>query len=268
MPFIDVNGTRIHYIDEGDGPETIVFSHGLLFSGQMFRAQIAALKSRYRCIAYDHRGQGQTEVTADGYDMDTLSEDAAALIEALGIGPCHFAGLSMGGFVGLRLAARRKGLLKSLILINTTAAAEPQENHGRYNMLNFVARWFGFRIVINRVAQIMYGQSFLNDPGRADELKYWNDQIVAGRRIGVTRAVRGVVDRAGVLDELGAIDIPVLILAGEQDVATVPPKSRQMHEMIGGAQLVTIPRAGHSSTIEEPDAVNSAIESFLGTLDS
>jgi len=56
MPHIDVNGASIHYTDTGSGAETIVFSHGLLFSGAIFEQQIAHLKDRYRCIAYDHRG--------------------------------------------------------------------------------------------------------------------------------------------------------------------------------------------------------------------
>ena len=92
-----------HYEDSGAGTsgETIVFAHGLIWSCRMFDVQVAALKDRYRCIAFDFRGQGQSGVTAFGYDMDTLTEDAAALIAALQVAPVHFAGLSMGGFVGL-----------------------------------------------------------------------------------------------------------------------------------------------------------------------
>jgi pimeloyl-ACP methyl ester carboxylesterase len=117
MPFKEINGTRIHHTETGSGPETIVFSHGLLMSGEMFRDQVAAFSDRYRCITFDHRGQGQSEVTESGYDMDTLAEDAAALIRELNCAPCHFAGLSMGGFVGMRLAIRHPELLKSLILL-------------------------------------------------------------------------------------------------------------------------------------------------------
>jgi 3-oxoadipate enol-lactonase len=83
MPCKEINGTGIHYTDTGTGPETIVFSHGLLMSGEMFRDQVAAFSGRYRCITFDHRGQGQSEVADLGYDMDTLTEDAAALIREL-----------------------------------------------------------------------------------------------------------------------------------------------------------------------------------------
>ena len=60
MPYVTVNGTRLHYTDSGSGSEVIVFSHGLLMSGEMFRAQVAHFSDRYRCITFDHRGQGQS----------------------------------------------------------------------------------------------------------------------------------------------------------------------------------------------------------------
>ena len=87
--------------------------------------RLALLKERSHCVAFDFRGQGQSEVTRSGYDMETLYEDAVALIEQLGCAPCHFLGLSMGGFLGLRLAAWHPELLRSLILLETSADPEP-----------------------------------------------------------------------------------------------------------------------------------------------
>ena len=100
MPEIQVNGARLHYTDEGTGPETLMFSHGLLWSGQMFEAQVNAFKDRYRCITFDFRGQGQSEVTRDGYDMDTLYRDTAALIDALGCAPVILLGFRWGALLG------------------------------------------------------------------------------------------------------------------------------------------------------------------------
>ncbi|HXA44164.1 MAG TPA: alpha/beta hydrolase, partial [Candidatus Angelobacter sp.] len=104
MPKIEINGVSIHYEMRGEGTETIVFAHGLLWSGKMFEDQMAALKHRYRCIAFDFRGQGQTAVTRSGYDMESLFADTVGIIETLNAAPCHFVGVSMGGFIGLRLA--------------------------------------------------------------------------------------------------------------------------------------------------------------------
>jgi pimeloyl-ACP methyl ester carboxylesterase len=265
MPYINIRGAEIYYEESGSGPETIVFSHGLLMSAAMFEDQVSALSSRYRCIAYDHRGQGRSEVTDSGYDMDSVAEDAAALIGALDCAPCHFAGLSMGGFVGMRLAARRPELIRSLILLETTADPEPEENRGPYRKLAFVGRWLGFRPVIRRLMGIMFGQSFLEDPEMKPRRERWQSHLMALDRKGTYRAAHGVIDRSGVYGELGRITAPTLIVVGDEDVATVPAKSERMHAAIDGSVLKLIPRAGHSASIEQPEAVTRAISEFLAT---
>ncbi len=140
MPKLNINGTMIYYEEAGQGDETIVFSHGLLWSNRMFDKQVTVLKEHFRVIAFDHRGQGQSEVADSGYDMDTLTDDAIALIETLNLGKVHFVGLSMGGFVAMRIAIRRPDLVISTVLIETSADPEPQENIPKYKMLSFVAR--------------------------------------------------------------------------------------------------------------------------------
>jgi 3-oxoadipate enol-lactonase len=171
----------------------------------------------------------------------------------------------MGGFVGMRLAIRRPSLLKSLMLLETSADPEPQENIGRYRLLNFIARWFGLRLVADRVMPLMFGEEFLSDPGRRDQKHEWRERMIANHRIGITRAANGVISRAGVHDQLDRITIPTLIVVGDQDVATVPAKAERMHARIRGSRLVVIPGAGHTSTVEEPGAVNAAVEEFLRT---
>jgi pimeloyl-ACP methyl ester carboxylesterase len=256
----------MHVEDSGGNLPPVLFSHGLLWDTRMFAPQVAALRERYRCIAWDHRGQGRSEISADGYDMDTLAADAVALIGRLGLAPVHFVGLSMGGFVGLRLAVRHPQLLRSLTLIDTSAEAEPAANIPRYRMLNRVARWFGLRPVAGRVMPIMFGRSFLADPARAAERAEYRARLAGNHRLGITRAVRGVIERDGVADQLHRITVPTLILVGEEDVATVPAKSEAMHARIAGSRLVRIPRAGHTSTLENPAAINAALGGFLDAL--
>lgn len=260
MPHVDLNGAHIHFTDTRGDRETIVFSHGLLMNGEMFEAQVAHFRDRYRCITFDHRGQGRSGITPDGYEIDTLSEDAAALIKHLGVAPCHFVGLSMGGFVGLRLAARSPDLLRTLTLLDTSADSEPKDSGPRYRMLNLVARWIGLWAVIGRVMPIMFGQTFLNDASRADERKRWAKAITGNDRIGITRAVLGVIERDGCAELCDQIDIPVGIGVGDEDVATVPEKSERMHAAIKRSELALFKGAGHSSTIETPEQVNDLIE--------
>ncbi|MCS6837178.1 MAG: alpha/beta hydrolase [Anaerolineae bacterium] len=263
MPKIKVNGVELYYEEHGSGEETVVLSHGLLWSCRMFDKQIEALKDTYRVIAYDHRGQGQSQITAAGYDMDTLTEDAAALLLALKAAPCHFVGLSMGGFVGMRLAVRYPELLRSLVLIETTADEEPRENVPKYKLLNFLGRWLGFGVVADRVMPIMFGKTFLSDPARAEERAYWRSRLIQNDRIGTTRAVLGVVNRPSFYHELDKIKTRTLILVGDEDVATVPAKSERMRAKLPNAQLHIIPQAGHSSSVEQPEAVNAALRAFL-----
>jgi 3-oxoadipate enol-lactonase len=268
MPRLKVNGADLHYDEQGAGPETVVFAHGLLWSGRMFDRQVAALAGRYRCVTFDFRGQGGSEVTRGGYDMDSLAADAAALIAALRCAPCHFVGLSMGGFVGMRLAIRHSELVRSLVLIESTADPEPRENLGRYRLLTFVARWISLRLVAGPVMQIMFGKKFLDDPARAAQRAQRRRELTRNHRAGVARAVDGVIRRQGIYEQLGRIAVPTLILVGDQDVATPPARSERLHAAIAGSRLRVIQGAGHTSTLEEPDAVNAAVAEFLAGLES
>jgi pimeloyl-ACP methyl ester carboxylesterase len=265
MATIEVNGTTLAYEDTGPGStgETIAFSHGLLWDRSLFAPQIAALRARYRCIAWDHRGQGDSaaDPTRQCIGIELVTQDAIALLERVAGGPVHFCGLSMGGFVAMRIAARRPELVRSVILVETSADREPIENLPKFRVMNLLTRFISPRVVITRALPVMFSRDFLDDPARAAERAKYT--TVMTRRRDVWRAVNGVLDRGAVLDELARIHAPTLIIVGDQDVATVPAKSAAIHAGIPGSTLVTIPRAGHSSTVEQPAAVTAAIEAFL-----
>jgi pimeloyl-ACP methyl ester carboxylesterase len=263
MPMLSVNGTELYYEDTGGSGQPVVFSHGLLWSTRLYDPQVDALRGRFRCIAYDHRGQGRSAVPPESViDMETLYLDAVALIEKLGVGPCHFVGLSMGGFIGMRLAARRPELLRSLVLLETSGDPEPLTNVPRYTLLNLIARMAGMRPVADPVMRLMFGRSFLNDPNRAEERALWRARLLENRR-DIWRAVNGVIKRKAVAHELPNIRVPTLVVVGEEDVATVPAKAERLHQLIPGSRLVRLPRGGHSATVEEPALVNATLGTFL-----
>lgn len=267
MPTIEVNGTTLYYEDTGPGStgETIAFSHGLLWGTEQFAPQIDALRGRYRCLAWDHRGQGRSAADRrHTIGMELVWHDATRLLERLVGGPVHFCGLSMGGFVAMRMAAFRPDLVRSLILLETTADEEPDENVGKYRVLTNVVKLLGPRAVMGRVRQIMLGKSILSDPARRAEVERFT--ALMARRKDIWRAVNGVIDRAAIHGELKRITAPTLVLVGDEDVATVPAKAERIAAGIAGARLVRLPRGGHSSSVEEPAAVTAAIEEFLATL--
>ncbi|HEX8702623.1 MAG TPA: alpha/beta hydrolase [Myxococcaceae bacterium] len=264
MPFLSIRGVQIYYEDTGGPGEPIVFSHGLLWNSQLYSQQIAALKGRYRCIAYDHRGQGRSMAPpGKAIDLRTVYEDAVAFIQALGLAPCHFVGLSMGGFVGLRVAARHPELLRSLVLLDTSAASESLWNLSRYWLLTATAHWLGMRPVVDRIMSIYFGKTFLSDPSRASEREKLRHQLAENPR-DVWRAMQGVITRRGVTDELSRITTPTLILVGEEDVVTRPEMAELLHTRIAGSRLVQLPHVGHMSNLEEPELVNTVLQRFLG----
>lgn len=267
MPQLAVNDTSLYYEDTGAGStgETIAFSHGLLWGTELFAPQIEALRSRYRCIAWDHRGQGRSAPERRHcIDMETCTYDAIALLDKLGVKQVHFVGLSMGGFVAMRIAARRPDLIRRLVLIETAIGPEPIENVSRYRALTAVYRAIGGRLLEGRVAQIMLGKTILSDPSRKADVARFSELM--RRRRDVWKAVNGVIERAGLSDdELSRIRTPTLVIVGDEDVATPLSKAQQIVAVIAGAKLEVVPRAGHSSTVEEPAAVTQLLADFIAS---
>jgi len=266
MPHIQINNANIYYEDSAPNDQSkpvMVFAHGLLWSTRMYDKQVAHFQDEYRCIAFDFRGQGQSQITKDGYDMDTLTVDAIELLDALNIDKCHFVGLSMGGFVAQRIAISHPERLLSLTLLETSADAEYSKNVPQYRKLVNAIRWLGMKRVSEKVMPIMFGGSFLADKSRKSEYKDWLAQIQGNHKIGVAKATMGVIERKGTYDQLGSITTPTLIVVGDEDAATPYAKSERMHFAIKGSKLAVIERAGHTATVEEPEQVNTVISNFL-----
>ncbi len=267
MPIATANGIDLNYVESGQGARTVVFAHGLLLDHHMFEAQRHALRNDYRVIAYDHRGQGDSAPAAGGYDMDSLTEDAVDLIRGTQSAPCHFIGLSMGGFVGMRLAARYPELVRSLTLLNTSAMPDPLIKRLRFRAMQAFVSMFGPGPLLSQVLPVMFGSTFRNDPARRAELERWIHHVQSlPRRI--VGPVGGVIGRAAILDELKYIRCPTLVLTGDEDATTPPAEAERIVGQIAGARLVRLVGCGHTSTIEAPDAVNRAIADFLASVDA
>lgn len=259
MPTIDVNGTTLYYEDTGGPGAPLLLSHGLLWSARMFEAQIEAFRPHFRVIAWDHRGQGRSaDHPGPSVPVELVTADAIALMDALGVASAHVGGLSMGGFVAMRIAARHPERVRSLILLETSARPEDPAKIPGYRQLAGIARWLGLWLVAGTVMKIMFSASFLGDPARKAEIARWRKELVGNRR-SIHRAVEGIVTRDGVLGELGKIQAPTLVIVGEEDTATTPAEAEEIAAAIPGAVLRRIPGAGHTSTVEEPARVNAAM---------
>lgn len=258
-----INGATLEILDEGTGP-TLCFSHGLLWDHRMFGPQIAALRDQFRCVAWDHRGQGQSEVPPGRIvTIEQVTSDAIALIEELGTAPVHFVGLSMGGFVGMRIAARRPELIRSLVLMETAPDPEPPEHLPRYRMLALAARLFGMRrFLVKRVMKIMCSPSFLEDPANAARVAEL-EAMMAGNQRSIVKAVNGVLEREAVEPELSKIRCPTMVLWGTGDKAIGRERARKTLAHVPHAEWVEIEGAGHTATLERPEPVTAALRAFL-----
>ena len=241
---------HLHVARNGSGTP-IVFSHSLFFDLTMFDYQAAFFGTDHLVVRYDHRGQGRS-ASAGPLDIDTLTADAVALIEGLGAGRVHFVGNSLGGFVALRLAARRPDLLHSVAVLGSSGEAEHRQ--ADFAPLVEAMRAGGTAAVIDTLMHIMFGDTFLADPARAGLRDHWRAKMLALPN-GIAEAAHAVVFRTAVLDELAGCRVPVLAIAGAEDHAYGPAEARNIAQASGG-QSVVLPLAGHSVALEEPAAVN------------
>ena len=260
MKTLTIDG--LHVEDHGgDGPP-LVFSHGLLWSTRMWGPQIQALKGRYRCVAFDHRGQGRSQVPRDrAVTLERNTTDAVTVLDALGLERVRFVGLSMGGFVGMRLAARFPDRIEKLALLCTAADPEPDGNRGKYQKLVMASKVVGVKPLVGQVMPILFGDTFMARKGEPT-WNQWRDELSTNGR-SVTKCVLGVIERDGVEHELANIRCPTLVLSGDEDKAISRERMEALHRGITGSTFQTIPMAGHTMTIENAPAVNSALADFL-----
>lgn len=263
MPRIRVNDVELHYVERGSGEETVVFSHSYLADHRHFDCQIAALESRYRVIAFDHRDHGESGKPQRGYPFQSLVEDALGLMDATGAGPCHWVGLSTGGFVGMRLAIHHPERLRSLVLMDTSSTGEPALNRLKYQGMFLALRVAGVKPLMNTTMKLMFGKSSFANPTLSETLATWKARMAANDPKSLIRFGNAIFSRDDVTDLLRGVDLPTLVMVGAQDLATPPGLARKIAASIPNAQLEIIENAGHLSTLEAPDAINRAILEFL-----
>lgn len=262
MAKIAVNGVELFYVEGGEGEQTVVLSHGLLLDYTMFAPQWDLLTEDFHVVAYDHRGQGRSGNPPEGEDLDTLCNDAADFITALGRGPVHFVGMSMGGMVGMRLAARFPQLLRSLVLIDSSAQPEPPGQRLRFGLMCALVPLLGVRRFVSQVMALMFAPATQRDPGKQALLARWREKL-AGLPPGIVRQVRGVMRRRDISGELGGIRCPTLVVFGAEDVLTPADCSWRIATRIPSADVLRVENAGHCSNLEQPEVVNRALSAFL-----
>jgi 3-oxoadipate enol-lactonase len=268
---IEVRGTRFAYDAYGDPTQpTLILTHSLLWDRDMFDPLIPTLAARYRVLAVDLHGHGESSDAPAGESLtlEQMTDDCAALLQTLAVdGPVHWAGLSMGGMIGMRLAVRQPGLVHSLVLMDTSAKPEDPARRAHYMQLAEVLRRGGAASVADAVLPFYFcPTTFAEQPAL---IARYRDKLAHLRSpSGIFHTALAVFGRDDFSDELSGIAVPTLVLVGADDISTPPDRAEHLAAHIRGARLCVVPAAGHMSATEKPAAVAAATLDFLTRLDA
>lgn len=269
---------------EADSRGSVVFIHGFPFDGSMWEPQLAALPDGWRGLAPDLRGFGRSDLRAAPGDvplgsriggrvalphepvltMHRLADDVATLIEEEAAGPAVVCGMSMGGYVAFALHRRHPELVGALVLADTRAEADTDE--GRENRMRMAqsARDSGAEAIARAMLPsiLAEGTIALNHE-TTDRVR---SMILGTPAETIIAALAGMAARRDATSELTSMDVPALVIVGDEDRLTPPHVVRAMAERMPRARLEVIPEAGHVANLENPAAFNAVLTEFLQTL--
>ena len=257
---ITANGISIQYTLNGPaGAPVVTLSHSLATTLAMWEPQVTVLASKYRVLRYDTRGHGGTDAPEGAYSLDQLAEDARALLAALGVERTHFIGLSMGGMIGQTLALKHPEMFRSLVLSDTSSRVPPEARPTWDDRIR-LAETQGMEPLVEPTLGRWFTAPFLaQHPEVVEPVRAMIRQTKTQGYIGCCQAIK-VLD---LTEQLHAIGVPTLIVVGEDDLGTPVAASRAIQERIKGSELVVLKSAAHLSNLEQVEAFNRAVTSFL-----
>jgi 3-oxoadipate enol-lactonase len=254
-----VNGIHLSYDDIGTGLP-IVFLHAFPLDRSMWAPQVGALVRQGRCIAPDLRGFGASAVAAP-YSMEQYADDVAVLFDALGLEPAVVVGLSMGGYIAFALWRRHRAKVRAFVLADTRAGADTDEGRENRRRLIEVAHSRGSGTVAEMQIGSMVGET--TRQRRPEVVEAIRAMIAAAPVDGIVGALEAMMARPDSTPTLGTIDVPALIVVGEEDTLTPPREAQSMHERIRGSRLEVLSQAGHICNLERPAAFNHVLIEFV-----
>ncbi|WP_034274753.1 3-oxoadipate enol-lactonase [Haloechinothrix halophila] len=248
-----------HYVSDGPEDGSVVVLSGSLGSDvRMWQPQVAPLADAgYRVVRHDHRGHGGSPVPPGPYSLDDLGGDAVELLDAIGVARVHWVGLSLGGMLGMWLAAHSPDRIASLTACCTAAKLGPPEmwaerarmvsEHGTGAVAEaVVARWFTPEFAA----------------AHPDRIDFYQRMVAATPAEGYAGCCRAI-ERMDLLDVLGTITTPTLVISGAEDPATPPEHGRRIADGVPGARFEVVDDAAHLGSAEQPEAVTSLLLDHL-----
>ncbi len=263
MPRISLNGIDHHFRLEGpeDAP-VLTFAHAQGFTLESWSAQTTYLSKRYRVLAPDLRGHGDTAMAGEPYRIEDIALDIVALLDALSVERTHYIGASLGGMAGFALARDHAERLRSVAFV-TTQGILPQSSIDGQRAATAIMRKDGAEARADAVLERYLRKGYREaQPERYAEL----------RRQFTTNPVEGYAEAGDAIfamnfdPGIGQIDLPVMVIAGSDDIATTPERMTMYRNGIPGAKMDVIANAGHMPYVEEADRFNTVLAGFLESL--
>jgi 3-oxoadipate enol-lactonase len=268
MPSVSIRGTNVHYRQAGAGGAgpAVVLVHAFPLHSGMWDPQFGTLAGRYALVAPDLTGFGASDAPDDpaAYSMDGYADELAGLLDELGLDRVVLGGVSMGGYVAFAFLRRHRARVGALVLADTRPGPDtPEVAERRTKQQRQVAEEGTGPVIEAQLGVLLSDHTRRERPDVVDQTRRL---MAANPPAGFVGALEAMKRRPDSTAELAAIEVPTLVVVGEEDPVTPLDVAEDMTGRIPDARLVVVPRAGHLSSLEAPEAFNDAVGAFLADL--
>jgi pimeloyl-ACP methyl ester carboxylesterase len=260
MERVRSDDAEIFYEIRGSGPP-VVLLHPFPCHHEFWNPLAEALDSRYRLILPDLRGHGDSEIGEGPALMQKHAGDVARVLDAAGVGKAAFVGCSIGGYILFEFWRRFRERVTSLALCDTRPQSDTAD--GRANRLKAAAA------VLEQGSEPFIESMMPKLLGRTTVAR-WPDLVEGARAMmrkmsaeDISLVLRGMAERPDSVADLKSINVPTLIVIGEEDVLSTVADGELMRQNIAGSQLKVVPKAGHYAPWEQPESVGKVLRQFL-----
>jgi pimeloyl-ACP methyl ester carboxylesterase len=261
MERVSIGSLSIAFDRRGEGPP-LVLLHGGLSDHREWRPQLGGLSDAFTVVAWDAPGCGDSTDPPARFRMSEFADVLAAFIDVLELGRPHVAGLSWGSTLALELYRRHPEIPRSLILASAYAGwrgSLPADEVARRLQSSLeslarppeeIARSFAMSLFSERASEALIEEA---------------TTIIAGLRRSGTEPMLHAMAEADLRDVLPTIDVPTLLVHGEEDERSPMAVARRLRDAIPGSTLVILPATGHQTNLEAPEPFDDAVRAFLTT---
>ena len=259
MPNLRSGDAQLFYETTGSGP-AVVLLHPFPLNHHFWEAVVPQLSSRYRIVLPDLRAHGDSDAGDGPVTMTKIADDLDRLCRELAITRAIFVGVSIGGYVLFEFLRRYRARVAALVLANTRAGAEtPEGRAARLQIAEKVESEGSAAFIEDLLQKLLSKTTLTNRPDIVDAARVMAQKMSPS---GIAQVQRGMADRVDSIPTLATINIPTLVIAGEDD--SVPLRELElMHQRIAGSQYRVIPRAGHYAAMEQPAEFGRLLRTFF-----